>query len=562
MNAYNSLLQGINFRRSVFAQALSCAAVLTLAGAPASRAGDFNGGPPPLNETTFSIGVFKIVVEPAFAPTLTGYPGWRASTRELTSPVLTDSNTQIGRSAAHVHGDASAYPVGAGPATSVQLSDYSAAPYLVPGPFQTPGAVREVFTEVRRLVLEVSGQGSAGCDNRVAVSGSPAHGVPAPPVIEQGVVLVKAGSQVVPPLGLPACLGQVQSLVPGGGPASDFPARSFFDIFAEMNVPSLGGAWPGALFTNTAPIIVQNPALTEFPPRATYIHGISVAVPLVFKSAVPAIGAAAGQLFGYMTLAGHGVFTNCPNDTDTLAFLDTVLGPNGTKPGAPILQHVPTDLCPPAYSSYVSPAGTPPVSFTIPGLGAILVRNFRHSNLLNPISPPTLGNSATYQGIGTRLDAEISQDGGQTWQAYYGFGNVVVGIGHTSDSGSSSFFDTEMLQLSISGGSLPAGAMLRESPTLQSTGQHTIRNMGGGGGGGGYEDASFFDVFLELSLDGGVSWIPASGATRVELSVNPPPANIPTLSEWGLIILTLLLLTVGTLALRRTRARLPAPAPA
>ena len=60
--------------------------------------------------------------------------------------------------------------------------------------------------------------------------------------------------------------------------------------------------------------------------------------------------------------------------------------------------------------------------------------------------------------------------------------------------------------------------MLRESPTRQSLGKHTIRPATGG-----FRISSFFDVFLELSTDQGVSWIPADRAIRVEASA-PPPA--------------------------------------
>jgi PEP-CTERM motif-containing protein len=73
-------------------------------------------------------------------------------------------------------------------------------------------------------------------------------------------------------------------------------------------------------------------------------------------------------------------------------------------------------------------------------------------------------------------------------------------------------FDTEMLQLNISGGTLPpSGVMIRESPTKASTGRHSLTDLGGGL----YRIDSFFDVFTELSLDGGQTWTPANSALRV-----------------------------------------------
>src|ERR1035438_273650 len=60
-------------------------------------------------------------------------------------------------------------------------------------------------------------------------------------------------------------------------------------------------------------------------------------------------------------------------------------------------------------------------------------------------------------------------------------------------------FSTEMTQLDLSGG----GIMLRESPTLVSAGQTTV-------GTDGFLIGSFFDIFTELSLDGGATWGPAA----------------------------------------------------
>ena len=96
-----------------------------------------------------------------------------------------------------------------------------------------------------------------------------------------------------------------------------------------------------------------------------------------------------------------------------------------------------------------------------------------------------------------------------------------------------------MLQLNLSGGSLPAGTMIRESPTLQSTGQTTITNIGGGL----FKIDSFFDVFTELSIDGGATWMPSTtGPGHVTLV--PEPASLSLLAA-GL---------VGLAGLRRRRS--------
>ncbi len=90
-------------------------------------------------------------------------------------------------------------------------------------------------------------------------------------------------------------------------------------------------------------------------------------------------------------------------------------------------------------------------------------------------------------------------------------------------------FDTEMLSMTLTGG----GVMIRESPTLPSLGKTSISDIGGGM----YHIDSFFDIFTELSLDGGQSWIPNSagnpfglaGSTRVVLGI-PEPASVALLA--------------------------------
>jgi hypothetical protein len=77
-------------------------------------------------------------------------------------------------------------------------------------------------------------------------------------------------------------------------------------------------------------------------------------------------------------------------------------------------------------------------------------------------------------------------------------------------------FNTEMLALDLSGG----GLRLRESPTLASHGTTTESS----GGGQPFLISSFFDVFTELSLDGGQTWMPATRDQPFDLV--PEPASL------------------------------------
>src|ERR1043166_1521493 len=66
--------------------------------------------------------------------------------------------------------------------------------------------------------------------------------------------------------------------------------------------------------------------------------------------------------------------------------------------------------------------------------------------------------------------------------------------------------------------------MIRESPTRQSIGQTTVRAVEGG-----YMISSFFDVFIEISLDGGLTWNGSQASGRVEL--HGDPALVPGVAQ-------------------------------
>lgn len=108
---------------------------------------------------------------------------------------------------------------------------------------------------------------------------------------------------------------------------------------------------------------------------------------------------------------------------------------------------------------------------------------------------------------------------------FTGVGPVSVRVTATNDP---QMFDTEMLSMNISGGTMPPGVMIRESPTRASTGRTTIMPMGSM-----YSIDSFFDVFTEVSFDGGQTWNQASTSGRVELV--PEPSSIAILLGLGVV---------------------------
>lgn len=112
---------------------------------------------------------------------------------------------------------------------------------------------------------------------------------------------------------------------------------------------------------------------------------------------------------------------------------------------------------------------------------------------------------------------------------------VTVRVSSTGDdTGNTRYFDTEMLALNIQGGALPPGVMIRESPTKQSLGRTSVQQLTGGAAGAGkgapvsYDISSSFDIFTEVSTDGGQTWNPAlTGpvSMMLENETSPPCAG-------------------------------------
>jgi autotransporter-associated beta strand protein len=95
------------------------------------------------------------------------------------------------------------------------------------------------------------------------------------------------------------------------------------------------------------------------------------------------------------------------------------------------------------------------------------------------------------------------------------------------------FYDTEMLQLDISGGSLPPGAKIRISPTLPSRGKTAMQQKPDGTS---YTIVSYFTNNIEMSLDNGSTWTPpTNGPHKVKL-IGPPlnifPTNLVPPLQW------------------------------
>ena len=136
----------------------------------------------------------------------------------------------------------------------------------------------------------------------------------------------------------------------------------------------------------------------------------------------------------------------------------------------------------------------------------IILTNVSHSKFTQTQPPPSPGASQT-ENFGSEVDGLISLNGGASFQPFSAPASVSVQVNSRSDldNGSTRYFDTEMLSLNLSGGNLPGGIMVRESPSKASLGRTSVRTDGTGG----YHVSSFFDIFTEISLDGGQTWSPS-----------------------------------------------------
>jgi len=99
-------------------------------------------------------------------------------------------------------------------------------------------------------------------------------------------------------------------VIPQGG--SDFLANSFFDVFVDVDIPGLGTLY------NDEALVVDYKGIDGIPPKVTYVHGNSTLVPLHFLTDGPAWHA--GDVFGNVILAGHGINMNINDPGDVARF--------------------------------------------------------------------------------------------------------------------------------------------------------------------------------------------------------------------------------------------------
>ncbi len=157
----------------------------------------------------------------------------------------------------------------------------------------------------------------------------------------------------------------------------------------------------------------------------------------------------------------------------------------------------------------------------------IVIKDIRHKLFTGWAEPPPFGYTNTHT-FDSQLDFQLSTDGGLHFTPARAPATMIVSIKNVRGFQGRSTYETEVTQLDIAGGDLPGGVLIRESPISASKGGTSMLAGGGGGGaGGGAAISSFFDIFTEVSTDGGMSYYPSvAGTATVTLQPTMTPAPL------------------------------------
>jgi hypothetical protein len=179
----------------------------------------------------------------------------------------------------------------------------------------------------------------------------------------------------------------------------------------------------------------------------------------------------------------------------------------------------PSNVVPPPNGAYISPS-----NMTVVYPNGVVISNVIERAPTESMPPPRLGTSVTHT-FNSQLDFEISYNNGVGFTSVTGLAQVTVNLQAIGTNAvGQQIYNTELVQLNVSGGNLPNVLQLRASTTKLSTGQTMIAPAPGG-----FMISSFFDIFTELSLDGGQTWSPSR--TSAHLDMRPDPTLIPPVPE-------------------------------
>jgi hypothetical protein len=185
-----------------------------------------------------------------------------------------------------------------------------------------------------------------------------------------------------------------------------------------------------------------------------------------------------------------------------------------------------SDCLPPSLGQYTGSVE----SYAVGGLGTVSLVDPVHSQFSACVVPlPNVGDTWT-ESFNSLVSGELFVNGSDLGPAV-GPAAVMVSLTVASNAGGVETLNTQMTELNVV---LAGGQLIRIDPIIPTTGQTTITDLGGGN----YQISSFFDVFTDLSLDGGNTWTPATAPVVMTLGAEntPEPGSI-ALALGGFLLL-------------------------
>ena len=171
----------------------------------------------------------------------------------------------------------------------------------------------------------------------------------------------------------------------------------------------------------------------------------------------------------------------------------------------------------PANGQYVASG---PISYNVPGVGPVALGGMVISGLQPTGLPVNVGDTSPAKSFfDVFVDVTIPSFGTVPSTGTGPSDTTDTIIQRLSGAGGDGTFSTQMTQLDMSLGN---GILVRIDPQTTSTGQATTADIGGGN----YQITSFFDIFTDLSLDGGNTWTPSTGPATMALESTPEPSTL------------------------------------
>jgi len=153
--------------------------------------------------------------------------------------------------------------------------------------------------------------------------------------------------------------------------------------------------------------------------------------------------------------------------------------------------------------------------------GKYKVDELKLSGFINSIPAPAL-DSTVMIVYSCQLTAEYSSDYGETFRQFTGYADVTESVTHTSSSEGIEYYNTQIMDMNLMCWSLDTAMthiFIRRNTVHPSTGIMQIRPAGER-----FRIDSFFDVFTELSIDWGGTWMPQDHiSTCMEIGQILPP---------------------------------------